>query len=276
MSQRQWAAVISDDYQYLMPLPWNRKLLGYRQIYPPFFTQQLGVFGANLDEGVFREMLQAIPEAYRRIHLSCHHHNPPLLHLPGTWTAKRNLLLSLKQNYEQTWKGYDKSLRRRLRKAKSQLKLIPLDQPAQVVNLYQTQLESRLKLGPSAYQRMEQLIQQAVEKAKGQLWGVEDQASGNLCCAGFFLLSADRIINLFGASTSEGRTLHAMHFLLDALIEQYTGKLNWFDFEGSEIPTVARFFESYGAIEQPYHHYFWDRSPKWVRAVEKIRRSMKT
>ncbi|MEM9984992.1 MAG: GNAT family N-acetyltransferase, partial [Bacteroidota bacterium] len=259
----------------LLPLPWNRKLLGYRQIYPPYFTQQLGVFGPAANGEVFTRMLRKIPHTFRRVHLACNHHHTPQPHLPGTWSTKRNLLLNLTQDYAQIWSGYDKSLRRRLRKAKSRLQLIALDQPSHVVSLYRTQLESRLKLGPAAYQRMEQLMQAALLKRKGQLWGIKEQASDKLCCGGFFLLSADRIVNLFGASTPEGRKLHAMHFLLDALIERYSDKLNWFDFEGSEVPAIARFFASYGAIEQSYSHYFWDRSPKWVWAVEKMRRSIK-
>ena len=43
----RWDALIAGDYLYIMPLPYNKKLLGVRQVYQPHFTQQLGVFGAN-------------------------------------------------------------------------------------------------------------------------------------------------------------------------------------------------------------------------------------
>jgi len=40
-----WDALVADDYAYIMPLPWNAKWLGVKQIYQPIFTQQLGIFG---------------------------------------------------------------------------------------------------------------------------------------------------------------------------------------------------------------------------------------
>ena len=45
-----WDALITPDYEFLLPLPWNRKIFGLHQIYAPLLTQQLGIAGPNLSE----------------------------------------------------------------------------------------------------------------------------------------------------------------------------------------------------------------------------------
>src|SRR5579864_8810325 len=43
MAAGQWDALVLDDYEAVMPLPWRRKF-GIRYLYQPAFTQQLGIF----------------------------------------------------------------------------------------------------------------------------------------------------------------------------------------------------------------------------------------
>jgi hypothetical protein len=31
-TDKQWMGIVSEDYQWVMPLPYNRKLLGFRQV----------------------------------------------------------------------------------------------------------------------------------------------------------------------------------------------------------------------------------------------------
>ncbi len=38
-----WDALVSDDYEAVMPLPWKQKM-GLKYVYHPLFAQQLGVF----------------------------------------------------------------------------------------------------------------------------------------------------------------------------------------------------------------------------------------
>ena len=40
---KNWSALVSGDYDMVMPLTWNRKY-GFRYLYQPAFTAQLGLF----------------------------------------------------------------------------------------------------------------------------------------------------------------------------------------------------------------------------------------
>ena len=42
---KQWDAIISEDYTWVLPLPYNRKICGFKQYYTPYLIQQLGVIG---------------------------------------------------------------------------------------------------------------------------------------------------------------------------------------------------------------------------------------
>jgi hypothetical protein len=61
-----------------------------------------------------------------------------------------------------------------------------------------------------------------------------------------------RISYLFPASLERGKLQSAMFLLVDELIRNSTGRYNWFDFEGSMIEGIARFYSGFGAINQPY------------------------
>jgi hypothetical protein len=43
-----------------------------------------------------------------------------------------------------------------------------------------------------------------------------------------------------------------MAYLLDSIIQTHANQLKIMDFEGSAIEGVARFYESFGAVNEPY------------------------
>jgi hypothetical protein len=52
-----------------------------------------------------------------------------------------------------------------------------------------------------------------------------------------------------------------MFVLMDQLIEHSRGKSTVFDFEGSDIPGVARFFEGFGGVRTVYPRFTYKRFP---------------
>jgi hypothetical protein len=89
--------------------------------------------------------------------------------------------------------------------------------------------------------------------------------------AGFFLVSKNRIVNLLHTTTPEGREKRAMHALLDVTIQQNAQKPMIFDFEGSSIPGVAKFYEGFGATNEPYSVIKKDNLPLWAKLAKKVK-----
>ena len=69
----------------------------------------------------------------------------------------------------------------------------------------------------------------------------------------FFIEEKHRITHLFSSTTNKGKELVAIAFLFDTMIKKNAAKNIIFDFEGSMLPGVAKFFKSFGAIENNYY-----------------------
>lgn len=276
----QWDALILGDYEAVMPMPWNRKLLGIRQIYQPLVSQQLGIFGKNITIEILKFFLKNIPKNFRLVHFKMNEANGDLEELklgdnflPPNYVFKKrtNLILSLQPSYEMLWKNYSKSLRKRLRKAKPLLRIEEIDDVAQLVNYYAENLENKVQIGEKAYIKIKAILNEIIKRNKGKIFAVYPPNEQIACTIGFFVFSHQRIINIFGASNPKGKEWYAMHFLLDYLIEKNAGK-NWiFDFEGSDIEGIAAFFRSFGSLERPYYEVLRDNLPGWIKWVRKQR-----
>ncbi len=246
----EWDGLVKGDYEAVMPLPFNRKLLGFKQIYQPFYIQQLGVFSeSRLSAADIQAFLLAIPGSFRKVHYPFNESNPtPFL------SERYNMVLDLQRPYAEIHQGYNRSNKRRLRKWKAVHRLsINELSVAEVVELYTEQLKGQVSLSSKTVSAWTQVMELALVREKGIIAAVYHQ--NELGAAGFFWTNQGRIINPFGASTDAGRDYQSMRVLLDGLIELYAEKASAFDFEGSSIPSIAEFFQSFGPEKTPYPFY---------------------
>src|SRR5690349_19187878 len=71
----RWDALVMGDYEYLMPLP-VRKKYGFRYIYTPPFTGQLGIIGtAPVTEDIIHDFVNHIPPAFSYVDLMMNEEN---------------------------------------------------------------------------------------------------------------------------------------------------------------------------------------------------------
>ena len=266
----QWDALIEGDYEVVMPLPWNSKLLGIKQIFQPILSQQLGVFGKNLSDEKISTFLKSIPKQFKLVQLKINEKNKlPLFDKKKEYLKQRsNYVLPLNMAYEQIWNNYSKSLRKRLRKAKALLRVQETQDIKLLVHFYRQNLATKVHLSQATYSKIEHLITKVLQHKKGKIFAVYPSNNSTACSVGCFLYSHQRIINIFGASNSQGKSLQSMHFLLDYLIEQNAPSKWLFDFEGSEIKGIADFFKSFGSEKRLYFEYFKNDLPillQWVK-----------
>ena len=264
---QQWDVLITENYEYLMPLPWNAKLLGFRQLFQPILSQQLGVFGENLTDEIVNQFIAAIPAHFKLMLLNLNEKNElPSYQYPNRYLKKRrNMLLDLRLPYDHIWKNYSKGLRRRLKKAKVILTVQETMDDEKLVEFYQQNLSAKVPFKPKDYQLITALIQEILYRKKGKIFAIYQPNSSAPCTIGLFLFSHQRIINIFGASDEAGRAVDGMHFLIDYVMERYAATNNIFDFEGSEIPGIAEFFSSFGSSETAYFQYYKNDLPVFLR-----------
>lgn len=262
-----WDALISEDYRYVFPLPYNRKLLGWKQVYRPPFWQQGGLFGKDVTPSLLPAWVNKIPASFRRLHLTLHAGCGPLPH----FNPRTNLILSLDRPYEALRTDYGKSLRKRIRRARSSgLTVNSSDHLVEIFTLYRAEIGDRLSWSKQDYNRAFRTLEVALERDKAILRTVVDE-TGHFLGGGCFLVSHGRVVNVMGAVTEAGKQIFATHLLLDEVIQEYHQRARLFDFEGSEIPGVASFFRSFGATEEIYYDHFSSRLPSWLNALLALR-----
>ena len=270
-----WDALICENYAYIMPLPWNGKWAGVRQIYQPPFTQQLGVFGKEKPSAeIIRLFLEAIPSSFRYVRLQMNEANRDIAAPKFSVQSKRNMLLDLSQDYETIYKNYRSSLRRRIRKAESALEFaVDKVTPQELVQIYKTELNDKIGYTEEDYERAERLMQLSAQQEKSSIYSVHF-SDGRFAAGLYAPRSHGRIVQLFGPSSAEGKAVYAFHFLLHSIFKKYAGQNLIFDFEGSEIPPVYEFFRGFRPDETSYPVIVKDDFPLWIKAAKAIREKL--
>ncbi len=255
------------DYVSVMPLVWNTRLFGVQQLYQPFFCQQLGVYSEfPVTEERIKAFLGSIPRRFRFVEVQLNERTP-FPSLKGVAGKEQfNCVLPLEKSYESLRRNYSESLRRSLKKAaKHGFTLTRSISPQVLLEQYRTYQGP--KIGSLDNQLVEMaisIVEEALKRNRGFVLGLND-SEGKLVASAFFLESHGRIISLIPAVTAEGRRLNAMHHLLDSVIRENAGTDKVLDFDGSTIPSIARFFKSFGSQEMPFYRIQLNRLPFWIR-----------
>ena len=247
----QWDTLIFGDYEAVMPLPFRKKFGIVPYIYLPFLCQQLGVFTSSIDAPPIRHWIEAIPGRYKFIDYLLHSGTEPVesfQHLP-------NYLLDLSGSYSELKSAFNQNRRRELNKAnKAGLRM----EPIQNIPLFIQMVEAHSD--HYSYERgwkdkLTTLIREGFKRELVQL-AVVKSSENEILQLLLFAIFRDRLYYLVPVAVNpRARETGAATFQVDRLIQMYGEKLHYFDFEGSKIPGVARFFESFGAKPNNYWHY---------------------
>ncbi len=262
-----WCGLIVNDYEAVMPLPYRTKM-GIRYCYTVPFLQQLGLFG-KYDEPLLKKVISKATKHIQYGDLFFNFQNNATQVLPDARTAD-NYVLNLHSSYPTIYSNYTQHLKTKLKKAKA-LGLV-LKEKADIsksVFLF-SQLYSGVlpNVKPDHFDRLLEVANFFSSLNQCFAYEVLDCNNNSLAMALFFK-DENRIYNILPSTTSEGRKLNAMHFLLDNLIQKYAETQCSLDFEGSDIAGIKLFYQSFGAINQPYYHYHFNHLPFPLRLLKR-------
>ena len=265
-----WDALITPDYEYVMPLPWNRKIFGLHQIYAPLLTQQLGIAGPILSENIIVDFLNKIPKKFKKIILPLNHQINDLSvdHKKAglTFRTKTNLIISLDKDYQIIQKGYKKNLVRGIRTAKEKTSINESQMINDLLTFYQQTLKNQLNFSSKDWKKIYQIIHSIDQHLETLMLEVRNE-NGQRLALGIFVITKKRIVYLLGCANGEGRKSFSSSLILDSVIKQFAGTDRIFDFEGSDIPGVYKFFKSFGSDEANISIFEKNELPWLVRKV---------
>ncbi|MFZ9388845.1 MAG: GNAT family N-acetyltransferase [Chitinophagaceae bacterium] len=257
-----WDALVLDDYRAVMPLPWKSKF-GIRYLYQPFLTAQLGIFGDYSPEINTGNFIAAIPAVFKLAELPLNY---------GNWhdlsdtriRSRENLILELNNPYEDLVTRYSENTRRNIKKA-YQAGCSVIEEPGAeaVIGLALDRMKKQDRNIRENVKRFRSLYKDLEEKNQTRTLGI--QKEGRLLSSGVFFVSGKRAYYILVGNHPDSRVAGASHALIDAFIRANAGTDLVLDFEGSDIPGLASFYQGFGAQSQPYPFLQINRLPFYLR-----------
>ena len=242
-----WEALILGDYEYVMPLPVKRKF-GISFLVQPPLTQQLGIFSNQIiDENIVDLFIKNIP--YRSYHLNLNEQN-----LYNKGIQQPNLLLHLNKDYQTLFAAYSTNTKRNIKKVQEYKIEIKKHLSANEFLEFYHATEKNYPTEPDV--KVNNLIKE-VFREEISLYGAYNK-NNELVSALCLLHSPKRLIYLLPVSNEEGKECLAMFKIVDEIIKNYANRDFLLDFAGSNIDSISRFYQGFGAEK-----HFYPMIKKW-------------
>lgn len=248
----QWEALVENDYERVMPLSVKKKF-GLSYMFQPFFVQQLGVFSQSaLSSEDVDKFICAIPKKYKLIQYRLNEYNK--VNYECDFIHKhRNIELDLIYEYQQLYNNYSNNTKRNLAKAeKAGLSLSKVSDVKDIIQIFRDNRGKSVRhWKDKEYARLLDLIDTATYHDCCLTYGVTD-IDGQTIAGAVFMCSHERVIFLFSGNDERHKDKHALTFLLDNVIREFSETQYILDFEGSDNEGLARFYKGFGGKEVFY------------------------
>ena len=253
-----WSALVEDDYKFVMPVVWRKKA-GIKYMYQPLYAQQLGVFSREyVDPLLIRQMLKILYRKFRFGGVNFNEKNLVGEEKPFKVYDKSNYVLGLDHDYETHYKAFSSNARRNIKKAMEAPGQLEKNLP--VEELVKLKRENDvIKRSKEDYSWLKRLFETIEQRDAGTIYAIRNEDV--ISAAAFFAFSKNRAIYLLSASSALGKENRGMFRIVDTFIRDHAGSGLILDFEGSDIPSVARFFGGFGAQPETYQYVRFSRLP---------------
>ncbi len=248
-----WGALVLNDYEAVMVLPWKRKY-GIRYIYQPFFTQQLGIFSSEeITDTLKLKFLEAIPSVFKKVHIALNFPLPMRSAHYG-FVSRSNHILSTDKVYDDIYARYARRGKRNLKTANSyNLTIKEEDNIAENRKFIGKYLGSQVTdYNDKVGKELEKLMHETVQRKCGKILSLYRNSTEKIAVI-FYAYNQKRCSMLACASTPEGYECQPMYFLIDHIIQTFAGTGITIDFFGSSVHNIAYFNLSFGTDVQTYH-----------------------
>ncbi len=255
-TKRHWDALVWEDYQAVMPLPYNRKWIK-KQIFTPHTIQQLGLFA--LSNTMPPIGIDNLFTRYIRVSYAVNNETELKTALPIK--RLKNLILPLNQDYDTLFKHYSKDRRKLIRQCGPLvLREISVDQFAAFYKEHAHFLKrSKMKIPEILTILKTAKLQEALLclgiYSDNDLVGVQ---------AGF--KDKQRFYLSHLALSSRGYKENAYAYLVNELVKHHANTDKIIDFRGSSIPSIYNYNKRFGAQIEPYNVLTFQK--RWLKALK--------
>lgn len=262
-----WSAVLAyKGDQIVGALPYvQRKKLGLKLLTQPPLTQTLGPWVRPSKKsypktlGYEKDVLQALADGLPRFHYYAQNWHPSMQNwLPFYWrgfeqTTRYTYRLNRQADDAALWKGLQQNIRGDIRKARERYSVtvraaIDLDEFLALNRMTFERQGQNLPYSTGLVARIDEAA--SCRDARDCLIAADED--GKAHAGAYIVRNGDTAYYLMGGGDPELRNSGATSLLLWEAIQRQPESIQYFDFEGSMIEPIERFFRAFGARQTPY------------------------
>lgn len=218
----------------------------------------------SFEEEVVRNLSERLPSKWyinQKLHPS-HKNLLPLHWLGYTVNMRFTYVLNEINDLSVVWNNFYPSTRKAIRKAEKRFNLEVIEsQNPKIAYDFHVGSMSRKKESPQFSLNLLQRLDTELKSRNLRKIFLAKDLNGNIHGAVYIVWHENTAYYLLGGSAPHLRQSGVSKFLLWEAIKSMSGMVNYFDFEGSMIPSVERIFRSFGAKQQQYSQLIKYRFP---------------
>ena len=244
-----WDGLVMGEYAAVMPLPFRKKY-GFYYVYPPAFSQQMGITSIEeITPEIIEAFLKNIPTKFRYVEMNFNVSN----HYQFSNEKKRNnYVLPLTSSFEILKKNFSRSAKRNIKKALYENITVKESVPfTEIIKIHRSRFNDAVGANAADYKRLESLFYQ-LQKTNLLFTLGAYNPMGILIGGSIYFVYKNRITFIINGNSNESLKNGATHLLMHNTIKKYGNSNVVLDFEGSDFPEFARFYKQYGAIAEIY------------------------
>lgn len=255
----RWEYVISEDKDVIngiLPIVKTKTLMGTK-LNMPTLTPALGVVLRPMDTkslsstSFYNKTLDDIISKLPRHLLFRQRFHPNFTNwMPFYWKGfnqytRYTYILDNIKDHDMVWSGLRSNIRREIRKAKKSIKVIPSNDPEKLYQLFTNTLKNQNAGKIPEFMTVSKIVELINNKKNGTILIGLDEKGVSI---GGILLLSDRNTTYYlaGGNLGQYKNTGVMSLLLWEGIKWASIKGDRFNFEGSMIKSIERYFKSFG------------------------------
>jgi preprotein translocase subunit SecB len=263
-----WNALVTDEYEIIMPLPSKIKF-GNSILYQPIFAHQLGIFSINHieEEDVDLFISEAIKN-YKFTDIKLNNQNPAPQ--KKHFNKRQTQTLDLNKSYSEIALNYNRSLKSNLAKSKKTEFIFTQCENAYILIHTMREMYNRKNVEgvkDNDFKNLTRIIDYSIAAGIGKMYCVN---FGDKVCSIMFVLTWQNRAYTFYGTSALGREKRSLVSLMDYYIQKNAGKKLVLDFCGSNIPGVAKWNFGFGAQNQFYYGVHLNNLPLWLKWIKSL------
>lgn len=261
-----WEALVTDNYEIMMPLP-VRKKFGLTYLINPYFSQQLGIISAKpLSKEIIENFIIETKKIFRFADFNFNFSNS--IEHPLLSEHFVTYLLPLNRNYEIIYKAYDDYCTQNLTKAKkaTDLYIVLANDSKEFIQFYKH--FAKFNAGKRFENTLENITNTLLQHHRGEVCLVKNGKDETISAV-LWAIDNRRAYYLVACNNSEGRESRVNFLIIDTFIQKHCNTDLTIDFEGSMIPGVAKFNKSFGAEVSYYPRFRYNNLPFPLNMIKK-------